>query len=130
MEKLVKSVVAGLLALGLGIAPAGAQELSPEGQWKLDAGDSHYEIHYCGKGRELCAKVIYLGPSELNDKTRRYLNTYLVDGAKPTGPHKWQGDVLLYGDRVSGTMKQVGPDLLSLTGCRFIFCKSFKLFRL
>jgi uncharacterized protein (DUF2147 family) len=130
MERLVKSIVAGLLAISLGLGPAGAQELSPVGQWKLDAGDSHYEIEYCGDGTQICAKVIYLGPSELNDKTRPYLNTYLVTGAKPTGPHKWQGIVSLYGDKVSGTMKQIGPDILSLTGCLFIFCKSFKMFRL
>ena len=130
MAKLLKSVLTGLVVLGLGLGPVAAQGLSPVGKWKLDTGDSHYDITYCGDGTQLCAKVIYLGPGTLNEQTKPYLNTFLVEGAKPVGPNKWKGALSVYGDTLGGTVEQQGPDLIKLTGCKLIFCKSFKLLRL
>jgi uncharacterized protein (DUF2147 family) len=130
MQTIMKRVLACVSLVALAIGPASAQGLSPIGKWKLDAGDSQYEVTYCGDGKQLCAKVIYLGPGTLDDHTRPYLNTYLVEGAKPAGANRWKGTVSVYGDKLAGTVEQLGPDLIKLTGCKLIFCKSFKLLRL
>lgn len=124
--------LAGVLALvGTASAAATAQELSPIGKWKLDAGESHYEISYCGpEAKRLCAKVIWLGPETLDKTTAPFLNRTIVTDGRNTAPNTWKGDVDAYGTTLAGTAEQVSADEIKITGCKFFWCKSFKLFRL
>lgn len=119
----------GLVALLLA-GMAGPALASPEGTWEIEMRDSRYEVSLCGDGTELCAKLIWLGNGADSPENLPYLNTFLIEEAQPTGPGEWKGDLHLYGQSAAGTIRQVGPDQITLTGCvALILCKSYQMYR-
>lgn len=119
----------GLVALMLA-GMAGPALASPEGTWEIEMRDSRYEVSLCGDGTELCAKLIWLGNGADSPENLPYLNTFLIEEARPTGPGEWKGDLHLYGQSAAGTITQVGPDQITLTGCvALILCKSYQMHR-
>lgn len=118
-----------LAALAL-VGLAGPALASPEGTWEIEMRDSRYEVTLCGDGTELCARLIWLGNGADSPENLPYLNTYLIEKARPTGPGEWQGDLHLYGQTAAGTIRQVGPDQITLTGCvALILCKNYQMYR-
>lgn len=129
LRMLISSFATVLLAVTFATS-AIAQDLTPVGQWRLNTGQSHYDIVFCGDGTQLCATVIWLGPETLDEKTAPSLNKMIVDQARRTGDHRWRGIAKVYGLEVTGIVEQVSENEMKVTGCKFIFCKSFKLLRL
>lgn len=126
MNILAKSLAAIALSLAV-VAPAMA---SPEGVWEIEMRDSRYSVELCGDGTQLCGTLIWLGNGADNAENLPYLNTMIIDHARPVGPHKWQGDLNLYGNRASGTITQVSQDQITLKGCVvFVICRTYQMYR-
>lgn len=103
---------------------------SPEGMWEIEMRDSRYEVSLCGDGTELCAKLIWLGNGADSPENLPYLNTFLIEEARATGPNQWKGDLHLYGQTAAGTITQVGEDQITLTGCvALILCRNYQMYR-
>ena len=81
MNRLSKWALAMVVGLST-IAPAFA---SPAGTWEIEYRDSRYDVTMCGDGTELCAKLIWLGNGADTEENLPYLNTFLIDQAKPDG---------------------------------------------
>ncbi len=120
-------MVMGLLFGFNGVASAAA---SPVGVWEIESRDSRYEVTLCGDGTEFCAELVWLGNGADNPTNMPYLNTLLIDRAKPSGPGEWKGDLHLFGQSAAGTITQVGQDQISLRGCvAFVLCRSYQMYR-
>ncbi len=122
------------LLLALGATAMLAQPVlaaSPTGIWEIEMRDSRYNVEMCGEdGKQLCGTLIWLGRGADNAENMPYLNTMMIDHAKPVGPNQWKGDLHIYGQKASGTITQVSDDQISLQGCvMFVLCKSYQLYR-
>lgn len=125
MKRLLRWVAFSVAAVVA--APAMA---SPVGLWEIEFKDSRYNVTMCGDGTQLCAELIWLGNGADNAENLPYLNTYLIEGAKQTGPAKWEGTLSLYGQKAGGTITQVGPDQIAIRGCILgILCQTFQMYR-
>tara|TARA_R110002020_G_scaffold14062_6_gene49966 strand:+ start:3533 stop:3931 length:399 start_codon:yes stop_codon:yes gene_type:complete len=129
MKAMTGMGLAVALAALLGVSPALAA--SPEGIWEIEMKDSRYRVELCGDdGAALCGTLIWLGNGADSPENLPYLNTLLIDHARPTGPGQWQGDLHIYGQSAAGTIAQVSDDQITLTGCAFgIICKTYQLYR-
>lgn len=111
------------------VAPA-AQAASPAGIWEIEMRDSRYRVELCGDGTQLCGTLIWLGKGADNATNRPYLNTLLIDHARPVKANQWKGDLHLFGQSAGGTITQVGEDEIVLQGCvAWVICKSYHLYR-
>ena len=119
------------LALGMAmVLVAPVMAASPEGIWEIEMRDSRYQVEYCGDGTALCGTLIWLGKGADSEKNRPYLNTLMIDHAKPSGPDRWKGELHIYGQTASGTITQVSDDEIKLEGCALlVVCKSYRLYR-
>lgn len=107
-----------------------AQDLTPVGTWQTASGESQYEISYCGGGTKLCAKLTWLRADAKTGKNARYLNKYVVSGARQTASNKWNGTINYAGERVGGSMTLVNGKKMRLQGCKLVFCQSVDFHRL
>lgn len=123
----VRAIFAGVMAALLAVPAAMA---SPAGIWEIEMRDSRYRVELCGDGTELCATLIWLGNSADNAENLPYLNTLLIDHARPTGPNQWKGDLHIFGQSGTGTITQVGADQITLRGCAFVVvCRTYQMYR-
>lgn len=131
MSFLARSVLAAAVALTLGIAPALSADakISPVGTWQTSGGDARFKVSLCGDGTQLCAKLTWLRADARSDENLRYLNKYVVRGAKPVDDNKWRGTVNYNGESISGQVTLAGNQM-SLQGCKGIFCQSMQFQRL
>jgi uncharacterized protein (DUF2147 family) len=104
---------------------------SPVGTWEIEMRDSRYSVELCGdNGTSLCGTLIWLGNGADNAENLPYLNTMIIDHARPIKPNQWKGDLNLYGQRAAGTITQVSQDQITLKGCvAFILCKTYQMYR-
>ena len=129
MRRIIRSALAFGAFLAAGAAPA-AELASPEGIWELEFRDSHFRISYCG-GESLCAELVWLSPGASTPEKTIYLNTLVLDHARPAGPNQWKGEVNLLGERAAGTIRLLSDTELSLTGCKFVvLCRTYMMYRL
>jgi uncharacterized protein (DUF2147 family) len=123
----MRKLVVMLGSLALLVQPAVA---SPEGIWEIEMRDSRYSVALCGDGSQLCATLIWLGNGADNAENLPYLNTLLIDHARPVKPHQWKGDLSIYGQRAGGTITQVSEDEIVLKGCvALVICKTYRMYR-
>ena len=60
--------------------------------------DSRYRVELCGDvGTALCGTLIWLGNGADSPGNLPYLDTLMIDHARPTGPNSWKGDLRIYG---------------------------------
>src|SRR5690606_6792535 len=82
------------LLLALGATAMLAQPVlaaSPTGIWEIEMRDSRYNVEMCGEdGKQLCGTLIWLGRGADNAENMPYLNTMMIDHAKPVGPNQWK----------------------------------------
>ncbi len=122
-RRLALAALFGLCSLGPALA-------SPEGLWEIEMRDSRYAVRLCGDGTELCATLVWLGNGADNAENLPYLNTMLIDHARPLGPGRWRGELHVFGQSASGTITQVGADQITLQGCfLMVFCRTYQLYR-
>ena len=103
---------------------------SPVGSWQISSGESRYNVTVCGSGSQLCAKLVWLRADAKTADNLRYLNKFVVRGAEPIAPHKWSGSVSFSGETLRGSLTQVNANLMTLQGCKGVFCKSVQLKRI
>ena len=130
MKRWITAVMAPLYLFSLG--QASAQELkAPDGLWEIESKDSRYEVTTCGPEAQLCGELVWLGNGADNAKNLPYLNTLLIDHAEKVAPGRWTGQLSLFGQTASGTIRQVSDDQIEIEGCVFlVVCKSYDLYRL
>ncbi|MCZ4274078.1 DUF2147 domain-containing protein [Maritalea porphyrae] len=128
MSKFAK--IMSVVALSMSISgPAMAENLNPEGTWTPGNKESRYDISYCGKGTDLCAKVAWIDPKFVNDDNKKLLGTDLFSEIPMRGRSKWRGTINFQGHRVNGTVKQLAADKLSVKACVFFLCEEVLLDR-
>lgn len=125
MKKFVLKIVAGLMVLTMSVAPTISGELSPVGKWQSTSGESRYEVTLCGDGTKLCAKLTWLRADARTADNVKYLNKYVVRGARPTKANKWSGVVQFAGEKFGGTVILLSANKMRLSGCKLIMCQSF-----
>ena len=126
----MKKLVAFVFAMLLSTMSVVAGDISPAGAWESTTGESRYKISMCGDGTQLCAKLTWLRSDARTAENLQYLNTFVVRGAKSSGPNKWQGAVNVYGDTATGSITAIGRDKLKLIGCRIILCQTMEFNRI
>jgi uncharacterized protein (DUF2147 family) len=123
--------IAAFCVAALSTAPAIAGGASPVGSWQVTTGEARYDVSACGKGGSLlCAKLVWLAPGERTEANLALLNTYVVNGAQPTGDNTWAGNVMFEGHSYDGTVKMVSKNFLTLKGCSGILCQTYEFTRI
>lgn len=106
------------------------QQFDPTGLWEADAGDSRFDVTLCGDGTQICAKLVWIKPSEVNTRNINYLDKYVIFEGKRATPSEWRGQIDIYGTRVGGSVKIAGQDKIQVVGCAFlVLCQGFGLNR-
>jgi uncharacterized protein (DUF2147 family) len=126
---LVKFSMAALSALSM-VAPAVAQDNPVVGVWQ-PATDSDYTASMCGpKGDRFCLKVTGLRDAMRKPEYLKYLNTNLIDQAKPAGKNVWKGKIDYFGISGDTTVTLKDANTLHLKACAyFVVCKEITLHR-
>lgn len=138
MTLFARKIAAAAMALTLGAAPALAADIikasapakiaTPVGNWQTAQGDARFKVSLCGDGTQLCAKLTWLRQDARSEENLRYLNKYVVEGAQAVQANKWRGKVNYNGETISGSVTLVG-DVMSLQGCKGLFCQSMEFQR-
>ncbi|MGJ8529002.1 hypothetical protein [Maritalea sp.] len=128
MNKFAKICGATALAVSMSM-PAMAETMNPEGVWQPGNKESRYEISYCGNGAQLCALVKWIDPAFVNDDNRKFINTYLFSELPPSGRNKWRGTISFQGRKISGVVKQLSSEKLSVRACLLFLCEEVLLDR-
>jgi len=125
------------LKAGLGLAmavamaaPAMAQGVDVTGLWRPDK-NSDYDVTMCGKDdAQLCIKVVALRDKMDTAKNRPYLDTFLIDKAKPAGQGRWKGKLTLFGQTGDATLTLKGANTMDVKACAYIVvCREITLTR-
>ena len=131
MKHPLKSLAMAILAAGsLFATPVVSEEPSPVGKWQTSTGESRYEVSLCGDGTRLCAKLTWLRSDARTAENVKYLNKYVVHGAKPLAPNKWRGTVNYAGEKIAGSVTLVAPDKMRLNSCMLVVCQSIDFHRI
>ena len=116
-----------LAGLAMALAPASAAAKSLEGRWKNGA----MEILIAPCGDSLCGRVVKASEKQRTKAQRgsgtRLLGSRVIDDIRATGPGKWTADVYVASRDINarGTIRQVGPNRLSVRGCVLaVVCKT------
>ena len=127
----MKQFLTGALALVMAaatIAPAVAQDAA--GLWRPDM-TSDYEVTMCGKDdAQLCIRVVALRDAMDTKKNRPYLNTTIVDKARPVGKNRWKGPMHMFGQSGDATITLRGENDLMVKVCAYIVvCREYPMKR-
>jgi uncharacterized protein (DUF2147 family) len=109
---------------------AAADRLSPIGSWQISTGEARYKVVSCGEEGQICAKLVWLRDDARTAENLRYLNHYVVRGAKPKAANQWSGTVSYEGETIGGSMTMLTADHMRLTGCKLLGCKTLEFTRL
>jgi uncharacterized protein (DUF2147 family) len=129
----MKQFSRGLLALAMSaamVAPSFAETADVEGLWRPDK-YSDYEMRMCGKDNlQLCIKVVALRGKMDTKKNRPYLNTYLIDKAKPVGTGRWKGKLSVFGQTGDATLTLKNANTMHVKVCTWVVvCYEIELAR-
>ena len=109
------------------LAPASAAARGLEGRWKNGA----MEILIAPCGDSLCGRVVKASEKQRTKAQRgsgtMLLGSRVIDDIRATGPGKWTADVYVASRDINarGTIRQVGPNRLSVRGCVLaVVCKT------
>ena len=123
----MKRFFLALAGLAMALAPASAAAKSLEGRWKNGA----MEILIAPCGDSLCGRVVKASEKQRTKAQRgsgtRLLGSRVIDDIRATGPGKWTADVYVASRDINarGTIRQVGPNRLSVRGCVLaVVCKT------
>jgi uncharacterized protein (DUF2147 family) len=130
MQLHLKAAALAGLTLAAGLGPALATEFNPIGRWQTTTGESRYDFSYCGDGSRLCATLVWLNADAMKSPARKQLGTYAVNEAVKAGANTWRGPLTYDGMTANTTLTQTGPKQLTISGCYFIWCKSFDLVKI
>jgi uncharacterized protein (DUF2147 family) len=106
-----------------------ADNYSPIGRWEVTSGESRFDVINCGKGQEICARLVWLRQDQRTAENLALMNKYLVTGAEPQSGQSWKGVVTVAGDVYAGTMTLRGRDQMVVRVCSGMFCQTYELNR-
>jgi hypothetical protein len=130
MRYWVKRPLSLALALAIGIAPSLGADFDPRGRWQTTTGESRYQFVYCGDGSKLCAVLVWLNKTAMKTPARKQLGTYAYTYATHTAANTWRGRLTYDGMSTVATIKLTSPRKLTISGCYFIWCRSFDLVKI
>lgn len=128
MHKTMRILLGAMMLLASG-AGTMAGDMSPEGHWDSASGESAYSVNMCGNGTAICVKLAWLKDDPVNANAWPYLGREIITNARQTKTHEWRGTLDYMGDRLGGKIRMISADRIEITGCKFVFCKSFMLNR-
>ncbi len=120
---MTKLLISAALSVFL-VAPAIGQDANPNGVWK-DRWGTTFTFQMCGDGTQLCGVLNDIQGDSRTEENLAYVNQEVVQ-ADMVAPNKWEGTVALNGGGAKATVEMTGPDELTITGCRAIFCSSIE----
>ncbi|UAJ09510.1 DUF2147 domain-containing protein [Glacieibacterium megasporae] len=112
-------VVLAALASVAAVTPLHAAGIT--GTWHNPAGSVEVAMAPCGP--RLCGTVVRANDKARDDAARggtdQLVGTQLFRGLAADGPDHWTGEVFVpdIGQTVAGTLAQVGPNALEVSGC-------------
>ena len=118
---------AAALAMLLATAPVLAAD--PTGTWQSSNGESRYKVSYCGKSKQLCAKLTWLRSDARTAQNLPYLNHFVVMGAVRTDENTWNGQVTYAGQTFTGKLIMTSDNTFRLNGCKGMFCQTMNFSR-
>ena len=124
----MKRLILALSGLAIAVAPAPALARSAlQGRWKNGA----MEIVIAPCGGTLCGRVVKASAKQQAQSRKgsgtRLLGARVIDNIQPAGPGAWNADVFVASRDMNahGTIRQVGPNRLSVRGCVLaVICKT------
>ncbi|WP_423067258.1 hypothetical protein [Devosia sp. CN2-171] len=127
----MKTIASVALAVAMGAAAVGPAAAAADltGNWGPGDKSTTYHFTMCGdSGKNVCVDLIALRDHMDTPKNRPYLNTRLVERAKPSGDNVWKGKMSVFGVTGDATITMLNPELLSVNLCAYIvMCKEYKL---
>lgn len=119
-----KTVAAASIALAFLAAPAIAQSSAgPDGVWK-DQWGTTFTFSTCGDGTQLCGVLNDVQGNSRTEENLAFVDQQVVT-AEQVAPSQWEGEIAMGGGTAKAIVKQVGPDEITITGCRAgILCQT------
>jgi len=119
------------LTLMLAMAGEATAQSAVEGIWRPPDRDSDYDARLCGADNtQLCVKVAALRNGMTKPRYMQYLNTYIVEGAKPAGKNRWKGKMTLWGVTGDVVLTLKSANLLHVRACAYVvICEEIELKR-
>ena len=74
--------------------------------------------------------LVWLRDDARTSENLKYLNQYVLIGAKRAVENKWRGQAEYLGEVVKGTLTLVDGDTMTINGCKGALCQKFELTRL
>lgn len=120
----------GLLMAVAMATPSWAQSADVTGMWHPDK-SSDWEASLCGDNNsQLCIRVVGLRDHMDTEKNRPYLNSMILDHAKPSGKNRWKGKLHLFGQSGDATITLVDANNLGVKVCIYVvLCKEYPMTR-
>ncbi|MGV3490036.1 MAG: hypothetical protein ACO1OG_01825 [Devosia sp.] len=107
-----------------------AQDLDPTGVWVAEK-NSDYAVSFCGpSGKDLCFELVGLRKNMDNPRNRPYLNTLIINRAKPNGANRWKGKMTLGGQSGEANIVMRGANSLNVKVCAMlVVCAEYAMTR-
>jgi uncharacterized protein (DUF2147 family) len=120
-----------LLLAATDLAAAAEQFRSPKGKWEIETRDSRYEVTMCGPDKtQICGTLYWLARGAKTEENLAMLNTMIIDHAPMIGPNQWRGTLKIGGMTATGTITQLGDNLIELEGCALmVICRTYEMHR-
>jgi uncharacterized protein (DUF2147 family) len=100
------------------------------GDWQSTGGDMRVKVELCGDGTQLCATLTWLREDVRSPQNVALLNQMVVNGARWTAVNRWRGSVNYGGEMVAGSVTQVSPTHIKVTGCKGMACEALDFTRI
>ena len=129
----MKVIGRAILALGLAAAMTGgslAQGLDPTGVWVAEE-NSDYSVSWWGANNDqLCVKLVALRNNMRKPRNLEYLNSTIINGAKPSGANRWKGKMRVFGHTGDAVVTMRGENDLHVKLCAYIvICDEYNMTR-
>lgn len=131
----MKTIGKAILALGLaGMMTGGGiaqeQQLDPTGVWVAEK-NSDYEVTWCGPNNDqLCVKLVALRKNMRKPHNLKYLNSTIINGAKPVGKNRWNGKMHVFGHTGDAMVTMRGENDLHVKLCAYVvICDEYNMTR-
>ena len=129
MKQLMRVALALAMSAAM-VVPSLAETVDVTGLWRPDK-YSDYQMSMCGDDNSrLCIKVVALRGKMDTPKNRPYLNTYLIDRAKPIGTGRWKGKLSVFGQTGDATLTLRNANTIHVKACTWlVICYEVELTR-
>ncbi len=124
----VSSIIASCLLFASMAGGALAQSSNIEGNYR-DRFGTTFAVSECGERNDICAVLTELRGDSRTVENLAFLGR-LVLRASQTEDNQWQGRLSFNGANATATVTRKGADVLTIRGCRGLFCSSLDFSRI